>query len=161
MARSVALGPDLTPSQDETITRALEQLGDYRITQLPEGMVQDEMAGAPLENDDDWYSYVRRWYVDKTTNDKIYMEYESYVTGPEDCTSAQDVADMQVGSANFPDAVQRMEINGCPASALEYDGNATVAWVSGDGQKGTVFSLYSQDFTAAELVEIAKSVQEF
>lgn len=161
MARSVALGPDLTPSQDEKISLALEQLGDYRITQLPEGMVQDEMAGAPLENDDDWYSYVRRWYVDKTTNDKIYMEYESYITPPEDSVSAQEIADMQVGSANFPDAVQRMEINGCPASALEYDGNATVAWASGDGQKGTVFSLYSQDFTAAELVEIAKSVQAF
>ena len=67
---------------------------------------------------------------------------------------------MQVGSVNYPDAVQHMEINGCPASALEYDGNATVAWGYWDGQKGTVFSLYSQDFTAAELVEIAKSVQE-
>ena len=161
MARSVALGPDLTPSQDEKLSLALEQLGDYRITQLPEGMVQEEISGAPLENDDDWYSYVRRWYVDKTTNDKIYMEYESYITPPEDSVSAQEIADMHVGRVNHPDAVKHMDINGCPASALEYDGNATVAWAAGDGQKGTVFSLYSQDFTAAELVEIAKSVQAF
>lgn len=161
MARSVALGPDLTPSQDEKISLALEQLGDYRITQLPEGMVQDEMAGAPLENDDDWYSYVRRWYVNTATNDRIYLEYESYITTPADSVSAQEIVDMLVGSVNHPDAVKHMEINGCPASALEYDGNATVAWASGDGQKGTVFSLYSQDFTAAELVEIAKSVQAF
>lgn len=161
MARSVALGPDLTPSQDEKLSLALEQLGDYRITQLPEGMVQEEISGAPLENDDDWYSYVRRWYVDKTTNDKIYMEYESYITPPEDSVSAQEIADMHVGRVNHPDAVKHMDINGCPASALEYDGNGTVAWAAGDGQKGTVFSLYSQDFTAAELVEIAKSVQAF
>ena len=80
MARSVALGPDLTPVRTKKLSLALEQLGDYRIIQLPEGMVQDEISGAPLENDDDWYSYVRRWYVDKTTNDKIYMEYESYIT---------------------------------------------------------------------------------
>ena len=68
---------------------------------------------------------------------------------------------MQVGSVNYPDDVKHLEINGCPASALEYDGSATVAWAAGDGQKGTVFSLYSQDFTAAELVEIAKSVRAF
>lgn len=161
MARSVALGPDLTPSQDEKLSLALEQLGDYRITQLPEGMVQEEIAGSPLEDGGGWYSYVRRWYVDKTTNDKIYMAYESYITAPEDCASAQEVADMQVGSVNYPDDVKHLEINGCPASALEYDGSATVAWAAGDGQKGTVFSLYSQDFTAAELVEIAKSVRAF
>lgn len=161
MARSVALGPDLTPSQDEKLSLALEQLGDYRITQLPEGMVQEEMAGAPLENDDDWYSYVRRWYVDTATNDKIYLEYESYITPPADSVSVQEIADMRVGSVNHPNAVKHMEINGCPASALEYDGNATVAWATGDGQKGTVFTLISQDFTAAELVEIAKSVRKF
>ena len=161
MARSVALGPDLTPSQDEKLSLALEQLGDYRITQLPEGMVQEEIAGSPLEDGGGWYSYVRRWYVDKTTNDKIYMAYESYITAPEDCASDQEVADMQVGSVNYPDDVKHLEINGCPASALEYDGSATVAWAAGDGQKGTVFSLYSQDFTAAELVEIAKSVRAF
>ncbi|OLA36218.1 MAG: hypothetical protein BHW31_06850 [Firmicutes bacterium CAG:110_56_8] len=75
VAESVGIGPELKPTRWDDIRKALEQLGDYQITALPDGMVEDGLTGAPLENADDWYSYVRRWYFDPKTNQDIYLEY--------------------------------------------------------------------------------------
>lgn len=156
VARSVALGPELTPSDDEMTSKALEQLGDYRITALPEGMAEDGLAGWPLEGEDDWYSYVRRWYYGTTDNRQLYMEYSTYVSKAE---TEQEAADMFVsGAAEY--GAQAVRINGCTGAAIEYNGHAEVAWLMGSAEKGIAFTLSSDDFTAEELIAIAQSVKK-
>ncbi len=156
VARSVALGPELTPSDDEMTAKALEQLGDYRVTALPEGMAEDGLSGWPLEGEDDWYSYVRRWYYGTTDSRLISMEYSTYVTEAE---TEQEAANLFVsGAAEY--GAQAVRINGCTGAATEYDGHASVAWLMGSAQKGIAFTLYSDDFTAEELIEIAQSVKK-
>lgn len=156
VARSVAPGPELTPDNDGMTAKALEQMGDYRITALPEGMAEDGLAGWPLEGEDDWYSYVRRWYYGTADNRQIYMEYSTYVTEAE---TEQEAANLFVPGAAEHGA-QAVRINGCTGSALEYDGHACVAWLMGSAEKGVAFTLSSDDFTVEELVEIAQSVKK-
>lgn len=155
VARSVAPGPVLTPTNADWTVKALEQLGDYQITALPDGMVEDGLIGAPLEEGGGWYSYVRRWYFDRKTNQDIYFEYESYVA---DRTSAEDVARMYVGEGD--NLVQMVTVNDCPGAAFQTDDDASVIWIVGDGTKGVQFKLYSETYSAEELLKIAESVQK-
>ena len=39
------------------------------------------LLGSPIADGGGWYSYVRKWYVNRSENIKIYFEYESYVPG--------------------------------------------------------------------------------
>ena len=151
VAESVGIGPELKPTRWNDIQKALEQLGDYQITALPDGMVEDGLTGAPLENADDWYSYVRRWYFNPKTNQDIYLEYESYVT---DCSSMEDVLQMLVGAGRNP-----VTIHGCTGAALQNGESATVVWLTGTPEKGISFRLSSSSFTAEALLPIAESVQ--
>ena len=144
-------GFSLRASGDVDIRKALEQLGNYQITALPDGMVEDGLTGAPLENADDWYSYVRRWYFDPKTNRDIYLEYESYVT---DCTDMEDVLQMLIGTGGNPVTVQ-----GCTGAALQNGESAAVVWLIGTPEKGISFRLSSSSFTAEALLPIAESVQ--
>ncbi len=154
VAESVRVGPELKPTRWEDILKALEQLGDYQITALPDGMVEDGLTGAPLENADDWYSYVRRWYFDPKTNQDIYLEYESYVT---ECSDMEDVLHMLIGTVENP--VQMKTIQGCTGAALQNGASASVVWLIGTPEKGTAFRLSSSSFTAEALLPIAESVQ--
>lgn len=151
VAESVGIGPELKPTRWDDIRKALEQLGNYQITALPDGMVEDGLTGAPLENADDWYSYVRRWYFDPKTNRDIYLEYESYVT---DCTDMEDVLQMLIGTGGNPVTVQ-----GCTGAALQNGESAAVVWLIGTPEKGISFRLSSSSFTAEALLPIAESVQ--
>ena len=153
-AESVRVGPELKPTRWEDIRKALEQLGDYQITALPDGMVEDGLTGAPLENADDWYSYVRRWYFDPKTNQDIYLEYESYVT---ECSDMEDVLHMLIGTGENP--VQMKTIQGCTGAVLQNGASASVVWLIGTPEKGTAFRLSSSSFTAEALLPIAESVQ--
>ena len=151
VAESVGIGPELKPTRWDDIRKALEQLGDYQITALPDGMVEDGLTGAPLENADDWYSYVRRWYFDPKTNQDIYLEYESYVT---DCTDMEDVLQMLIGTGGNP-----VTVHGCTGAALQNGESAAVVWLIGTPEKGISFRLSSSSFTAEALLPIAESVQ--
>ena len=151
VAESVGIGPELKPTRWDDIRKALEQLGDYQITALPDGMVEDGLTGAPLENADDWYSYVRRWYFDPKTNRDIYLEYESYVT---DCTDMEDVLQMLIGTGGNP-----VTVHGCTGAALQNGESAAVVWLIGTPEKGISFRLSSSSFTAEALLPIAESVQ--
>lgn len=153
IAESVGPGPELTPTNADKTEQALQQLGDYQITNLPEGMVEEGLAGWPLESADDWYSYVRRWYVIRKTNRAVYFEYETYVS---DCASPEEVAKLSVGYG-VPSEI--VTVSGCTGVMAQDGDNATVAWVLRDAAKGTMFRLYSTDFSAEELLEIAGSVQ--
>lgn len=152
IAKSVAPGAELKPTNAAWTEEALAQLGDYQITDLPDGMVADGLTGAPLEEGGGWYSYVRRWYFDKKTNREIYFEYESYLSS---LASPEEMAKAYVGDG----AVQMVTVCGFPGAALETDSGVSVAWVLGDGKTGTRFKLVSRDYSAEELVKIAQSVE--
>lgn len=156
MAKSVGPGPELKPTYGDKTEKALEQLGDYQITALPDGMVQDGLTGSSLEDGGDWYAYVRRWYFHELTNAEIYFEYESYIT--DGSFSKKDVVLAQIGGED--EAVQTVTVNGCTGAALQKEKVATVVWALGDETKGVVFEMFSEHFTVEELLEIAQSVQK-
>ena len=54
----------------------------------------------------------------------------------------------------------RSTINDCSGAFLQNESDASVVWLIGDAAKGTMFKLYSKDYSAEELVDIAKSVQK-
>ena len=154
LAESVGPGPELTFTNDKT-EKALAQLGDYRITELPENMVEDGISGSPLEDGGDWYSYVRKWYYDRTNNAQIYFTYETYLT---DMTTVEDTLSLFVSSdSEMPELVT---VNGDPGILLQDGSAASVAWILGDAEKGISFKLYSEQFTARQLLDIAQSIQK-
>ena len=155
LAESVGTGPELTPTNDKT-SAALAELGDYQITVLPNNMIEDSLVGAPLEDGDDWYSYVRRWYYNTTNNDHVYFTYETYLA---DCTNIEERLRMLI-SLSMTSEPEYITINGYPGITIQ-DGNcAKIAWVTGDPGKGVSFQLYSEQFTVEELLMMAESVQK-
>ena len=154
LAESVGPGPELAYSNDKT-EKALAQLGDYRITELPENMVEDGLSGSPLEDGGGWYSYVRRWYYDRTNNAQIYFTYETYVT---ETTMVEDTLSLFVNS--YSETPELLAVNGDPGILLQDGDRASVAWLLGDASSGICFQLYSEQFTARQLLEIAQSIQK-
>ena len=152
IAKSVAPGPELTPTDADKTEKALEQLGDYQITELPKGMVEDGLTGRPLEDGDGWYSYIRRWYFNQKTNQELYFAYESYVS---DAASVEEVIQMDIG--NTP--AEFRTILDCTGAAAQVGNDAKVVWVQGNEAKGVSFMLISPDYSGEELLKIAESVQ--
>lgn len=150
MARSVAPGPELPATNAGKTDEALKQLGDYRITALPEGMREEGVAGWPKENPDDWYSYVRRRYVCPADNREVGMEYSTYVSQD---ASVQEVACMIVGTNAKP-----IQLSGYTGAYSEYEGHTTVVWIN--ESSGLAFKLFSDDFSASDLIAVAQSVQK-
>lgn len=156
IARSVGLGPELTPTNASKTTEALEELGDYRITALPAGMEEDSFTGWPLENG--WYAYVRRWYFDKETGKELFFSYETYVS--DDTVTLEELAQMHIGSS---DPAQAYTIQGCPAAGAvvgELAPHSDVVWIQGTQENGLSFLLSSADYSVEELVQIAESVRK-
>lgn len=154
LAQSVLPGPELQVTNDKTAA-ALQQLGDYQITSLPDNMVEDGLSGCPMEDGGGWYSYVRRWYYDTTNNDQVYFTYESYLA---DGSAVEDKLNTLVsGLTGEPELVT---INGNPGICLQDVDTAQVAWVIGDANKDVSFQLFSEQFTADELLKMAESVQK-
>ena len=50
-------------------------------------------------------------------------------------------------------------VHGCTGATLQNGASASVVWLIGTPEKGTSFKLYSNSFTAEELLTIAESVQ--
>lgn len=155
LAEAVGPGPELTPTNDKT-SAALAELGDYQITALPNNMIEDSLVGAPLEDGGGWYSYVRRWYYNKTNNDHVYFTYETYLT---DCANMEERLRMLI-SLSMTSEPEYITINGYPGISIQDGDRATVAWVIGDVNKGVSFQLYSEQFTVDELLKMAKRIQK-
>lgn len=155
LAESVAPGPELEFTNDAT-AEALEQLGDYQITALTDNMIEDGLSGAPLEDENDWYSYVRRWYYDRINNNQVYLTYETFIT---DSTNMKDTLRLciSLGLTSEPEFVT---VNGYPGITMQDGNKASVAWIVGDVNKGVSFKLYSEQFTVTELLKMAESVQK-
>ncbi len=158
IAESVGLGPELEPTNADKTQKALAELGDYQIAQLPKGMVEDALTGMPLEDGGGWYSYVRRWYIDPKTNAQVYFEYESYVAGEDQ----QDVTLEEIAKARVPEGspLDWCTIRGCTGVVSQNGEDAQIVWIMGTETKGVSFSLFSSDFTAQELLPMAESVQK-
>ena len=153
VAKSVGPGPELEPTDADKTKKALEELGDYRITALPSGMTEDGLMGYPLEDGGGWYSYVRRWYFNKKTNQELFFTYESYVS---DAACVEEVIQM-----NFSEeCTQFQTIQGCTGGAAQDGSEAKVVWVQGNGAKGICFMLTSPDYSPEELLKIAESIQK-
>ena len=154
LAQSVAPGPELPLTNNDWTMKALEQLGDYHISDLPKNMIEDGLTGSPIESGDDWYSYIRRWYYDKTNNDQVYFTYETYSTA---CNTEQEVLKLFVPAFTEPEFAS---IQGYPGITLQDEHRAHVAWMIGDVNKGVSFQLYSEQFTVEELLKMAESIQK-
>ena len=158
MARSVAGGEPLTPTRSDSTQKALEELGDFVPGILPEGYEEETVLGCPLEEGGGWYSYVRKFYVNKTQNTRIYFEYETYAIDTESgyVDNAETACSFYIPGCDALNGCivgQRMEINGMFALSSGSD----IAWA--DTERHVVFHLSSEDITPEELLEVAKSIQ--
>lgn len=156
MAESTAEGEPLVPTRTPQTKKALEQLGNCSPEYLPEGYEELTVQGSPL-SDGGWYSYVRKWYVNRTENTNIYLEYETYniITEKGYTDDARTACSFLIpGYHILRDEIVgvEVEINGMFGIADQQD----IAWA--DPEKHIVYHLHSEDITGEELLKIAKSI---
>ena len=158
LARSVAEGDPLTPTRSDSTGKALKELGDYVPAMLPDGFVEETVLGCPLEEGGGWYSYVRKFYVNKEENTRIYFEYETYAIDTESgyVDNAETACSFYIPGCDVLNGNvvgERMEINGMFALSSGSD----IAWA--DTERHVVFHLSSEDITPEQLLEIARSIR--
>lgn len=157
MAESTAEGEPLTPSRSEETKIAIEELGDFSPTYLPDGFEEQGVQASPLSDGGGWYSYVRKWYVNKEENTQIYFEYETYVIDTESgyTDDAKTVCSFWIPGYERGIAVyEEVEVNGMFGLTTEHH----VVWA--DPAVHKVFHLYSEDITDEELLKVAQSITE-
>ena len=160
IANSVAQGEPLTPTRASGTQKALGELGDYRITALPEGFQQTDFMASPLEDGGGWYAYVRRWYGDTvTTEGTIYLEYESFrLVSDEPKDSSHPLPDVE----NTPETVIAMYGGGEPTELCGMPGTiqeGQAVWVDWDAQ--VCFRIIASGRSADEVAALAQSVREY
>ncbi|MBQ6890907.1 MAG: hypothetical protein IJN53_07835 [Oscillospiraceae bacterium] len=158
MAQSTAEGAPLKPTHSDKTLQALAELGDFSPGYLPEGFEEYAVAGYPLM-EGSWYSYVRKWYVNREENKLIYFEYETYKLP----NGAWAGSEAKTASAAFIPDYHRT--NGqVPHKQIQVDGmlglmtDRHAAWA--DPEKDRVFHLYSKDVSPEELLKVAQSIRE-
>lgn len=155
MAESTAEGEYLTPTRSESTVKAVKELGDFYPEYLPDGFVEQGTMGSPLAEGGGWYSYVRKWFVNREENKQIYFEYESYriVTeeGYED--NAQTACStIMPKDRNGVILGKEVEINGM----FGYAGENDVVWA--DVERHVVYHLHSKDISGDDLLKVALSI---
>ena len=159
MAESTAEGEPLTPSRAEEAKQAISELGDFSPTYLPEGFEEQGVQASPLSDGGGWYSYVRKWYVNKDENTRIYFEYETYVIDKEAgyTDDARTVCSFWIPGCDILRGImvgEEVEINGMYGIA---SGNH-IAWA--DPATHRVFHLTSEDILGDDLLKVAQSIIE-
>lgn len=158
IAQSVAPGAPLTPTMATGYGTALNQLGDYRITALPDGFKETDFSALPLEEGDRWYAYVRRWYGNGiTTDNMIYFTYEHFTLE----------SDVQLNHPtepveNTPDTIIAYKGGGEKTTVLGMPGAVSdtgIVWVDWDAQ--VVFQITAPGRSAQDMMNLALSVQKF
>lgn len=158
MAQSTAEGEPLKPTHNDKTLQALEELGDFSPGYLPEGFEEYAVAGYPLM-EGSWYSYVRKWYVNREENKLIYFEYETYKLP----NGAWAGSEAKTASAAFIPGYQSSK-GKIPHEEIEVDGmfglmtDEDITWA--DTKKDHVFHLYSEDVFPEELLKVAQSIRE-
>ena len=159
MAASTAEGEPLTPTHSEKTQMALDELGDFSPEYLPEGFEELNVDGWPLADGGGWYSYVRKWYVNKAENTIIYFTYETYAI----VTEVGYTDDARTACSFFIPGYQILEgktvgeeitINGMFGIASTHD----IAWA--DPETHRVFHLHSKDISPEELLKVAQSITQ-
>lgn len=156
VAESVAEGEALKPTHSEETKKALEELGDFSPQYLPEGYEELEVQGWPLM-EDSWYSYVRKWYINKAENHTIYFEYETYKIATEDgyTDDAKTAASFYIPgyiSRREEIVAEDVEVNGM----VGIQSGNHIAWA--DEVTHQAFHLYSEDVSGEELLKVAQSI---
>ena len=159
MAESTAEGEPLTPSRFEETKQAIEELGDYSPTYLPEGFEEQGVQASPLSAGGGWYSYVRKWYVNKAENTQIYFSYETYSIATEDgyTDDAKTICSFQIPGCDILEGIivgDEIEISGMYGLATDN----RVVWA--DSENHVFYYLYSEDVTGEELLKVAKNINE-
>ena len=159
MAESTAEGEPLTPSRSEETKQAIAELGDYSPTYLPDGFEKQGVQASPLSDGGGWYSYVRKWYVNKAENSQIYFTYETYAITTEDgyTDDAKTICAFQIPGCDILKGIivgDEIEINGMYGLAT---GNRVV-WA--DPEAHVFYYLHSEDVTGEELLKVAQSIIE-
>ena len=143
VAQSVQPDPELRPTKEDRFQLALEELGDYQITGLPDRYSETEFIASPREDGGGWYAYVKRWYTNTQQNVTIFFQYESF-------SLADGVTAEAVGiPAQGPDTVQ-----GMPAAVSDDQ----IVWVDWENQ--VVFQISHDGLGAEQLQKLADSVMK-
>ena len=159
MAESTAEGEPLTPSRSVETKQAIAELGDFSPTYLPDGFEEQGVQASPLSAGGGWYSYVRKWYVNKDENTRIYFEYETYVIDKDAgyTDDAKTVCSFWIPGCDILRGImvgEEVEINGMYGIA---SGNH-IAWA--DPATHRVFHLTSEDILGDDLLKVAQSIIE-
>ena len=157
MARSVGEGEPLTHSRVDKTEEAVLELGDYSPSYLPSGFEEQGVLGSPIADGGGWYSYVRKWYVNKAENTRIYFEYETCHSITEDGNAhdAKTVCSFFIPGFERGVAVyEEVEVCGMFGLATEEH----IVWA--DPAVHKVYHLTSEDITGEELLKVACSIIE-
>lgn len=157
MAASTAEGEYLTPTRSEATVKAVKELGDFDPEYLPDGFVEQGTMGSPREEGGGWYSYVRKWFVNREENKQIYFEYESYRIVTEDgyTDDAQTACSfLMPKDHNRQIKGVTVEINGL----FGYAGENDVVWA--DTENHVVFHLHSKAVTGEDLLKVALGIRQ-
>lgn len=159
MAESTAEGEPLTPSRAEETKQAISELGDFSPAYLPDGFEEQGVQASPLSDGGGWYSYVRKWYVNKAENTQIYFTYETYAIMTEEgyTDDAKTICAFQIPGCDILNGIilgDEIEINGMYGLAT---GNRVV-WA--DPENHVFYYLHSEDVIGEELLKVAQSIIE-
>lgn len=159
MAESTAEGEPFEPSRSEETKQAIAELGNFSPTYLPEGFEEQGVQASPLSAGGGWYSYVRKWYVHKSENTKIYFTYETYAIATEDgyTDDAKTICSFQIPGCDILNGIivgDEIEVNGMYGLATSNH----VVWA--DPENHVFYYLFSEDVTGNELLNVAQSMVE-
>jgi hypothetical protein len=157
MAESTAEGEPLTPSRAEETKQAISELGDFSPAYLPEGFEEQGVQASPLSDGGGWYSYVRKWYVNKAENTQIYFTYETYAIMTEEgyTDDAKTICAFQIPGCDILKGIivgDEIEINGMYGLATDN----RIVWA--DPETHVYYYLYSEDVIGIELLKVAQSI---
>ena len=139
----------LVPTQAESTERALAALGNFAISELPEGYTEAGVSGAPTSEGGGWYGYVIRRYENRETNGAISLNYETYRLADGKENTAENV----LALSGFDGS--EVEVNGLPG-LISADGTR-IEWV--DTERSMTFHIHSEAVTGEELYALANSVR--
>ena len=139
----------LVPTRAEFTEQALAELGDFAISELPEGYTEAGVSGAPTSEGGGWYGYVIRRYENRETNGAISLNYETYRLADGKENTAENV----LALSGFDGS--EVEVNGLPG-LISADGTR-IAWV--DTERSMTFHIHSEAVTGEELYALANSVR--
>ena len=139
----------LVPTQAESTERALAELGNFAISELPEGYTEAGVSGAPTSEGGGWYGYVIRRYENRETNGAISLNYETYRLADGKENTAENV----LALSGFDGS--EVEVNGLPG-LISADGTR-IEWV--DTERSMTFHIHSEAVTGEELYALANSVR--